>query len=92
VLRSETDSVFWPKTRHRLKDAQDLPEDGFRVCQVLEDIVGKNDVECLFGPRDSLTGTNLRFVKVRIAKNGRTRIEAADLSNCTTEIHLFDKT
>src|ERR1700674_3643297 len=80
------------KRTARLKDTQDFPEDSFRVGQMLEDIVGKNDVECLFGPRDRLTGTHLRFVEVRIAQNGHPRIEAADLSSRSAEIHLFHKT
>jgi hypothetical protein len=72
------------------QDAQDLPEDTSRVIEVLQHVIGHDDVETRVGIRYILTEARHALVEKRVVSNPEVRIDATNAPEHAAEVHLRD--
>jgi len=66
----------------------DLAEHRRRVPKVLEDVVGKHQIERGILIRDCLASRNFRLIQIRIVHYARIHIYTANLRASISEVHL----
>ena len=75
-----------------LEDAGDVAEDGERVRQVFEDVVGENQIEGGVGIGDAAGVGDFAFVQHGVIDDTGIEIDAADLCGQSPKVHLLDDT
>ncbi|MFZ1829348.1 MAG: hypothetical protein WAW42_11380 [Candidatus Competibacteraceae bacterium] len=73
-----------------LEDAGDVAEDGERVRQVFEDVVGENQIEGGVGIGDAAGVGDFAFVQQGVIDDARIEVDAADPRGQPPEVHLLD--
>lgn len=73
-----------------LEHAGDFAEDGERVGQVFEDVVGENQIEGGVGIGDAAGVGDFAFVQHRVIDDAGIEVDAADPCGQSPEVHLLD--
>ncbi len=73
-----------------LEHTGNLAEDGERVRQVFEDIVGEDDIEGGVGIGDTASVSNFALVQHRIVDDAGIEVDATDFRGQSPKVHLLD--